>query len=165
MMRAAALIAVLVALWPVAAATAADRPNVLFIALDDMNDWVGCLGGHPQVKTPNMDRLARGGTVFLNAHCQAPLCNPSRTRLLIGMRPSTTGVHALNPWFRSAAPSRNLSGLTSPLSRAMPKRCETLHAGCPRSTRFRYPAARPASSSSATASRSGRAKPSDRTIQ
>ena len=85
-------------------ALAAERPNVLFIALDDLNDWVGCLGGHPQVKTPHMDRLAQRGTVFLNAHCQAPLCNPSRTSLLTGLRPSTTGVYALEPWFRTSEP-------------------------------------------------------------
>jgi choline-sulfatase len=78
------------------------QPNVLFIAVDDLNDWVGPLGGHPQVKTPNMDRLAKRGTVFLNAHCQAPLCNPSRTSVLTGLRPSTTGVYALNPWFRDS---------------------------------------------------------------
>jgi choline-sulfatase len=107
MTRTVVAILSLVAIWPVVVA-ASDRPNVLFIALDDMNDWVGCLGGHPQVKTPNMDRLARGGTVFLNAHCQAPLCNPSRTSLLIGLRPSTTGVYALDPWFRSAAALKDL---------------------------------------------------------
>ncbi len=84
---------------PVVAQT---RPNVLFIAIDDLNDWVGCLGGHPQVKTPNIDRLAARGTLFANAHCQAPLCNPSRASIMTGMRPSTTGVYALNPWFRSA---------------------------------------------------------------
>src|SRR5213595_3697807 len=78
------------------------RPNVLFIAIDDLNDWVGPLGGHPQVKTPNMDRLAARGTTFTNAHCQAPLCNPSRTSLLTGLRPSTTGVYALAPWFRTS---------------------------------------------------------------
>src|SRR5690348_16280220 len=71
---------------------AGPRPNVLFLAVDDLNDWVGCLGGHPQARTPRIDRLARGGTVFRNAHCQAPLCNPSRTSLLFGLRPSTTGV-------------------------------------------------------------------------
>src|SRR6266699_4641812 len=81
---------------------AADKPNVLFIAIDDLNDWVGCLGGHPQVKTPHMDRLARRGTLFANAHCQAPLCNPSRTSVLTGLRPSTTGVYALAAWFRTA---------------------------------------------------------------
>ncbi|HVJ83490.1 MAG TPA: sulfatase-like hydrolase/transferase, partial [Planctomycetia bacterium] len=76
-------------------------PNVLFIAVDDLNDWVGCLGGHPQAKTPHIDRLAVRGTVFTSAHCQAPLCNPSRTSVLLGLRPSTTGIHALAPWFRT----------------------------------------------------------------
>ncbi len=52
------------------------RPNVLFIAVDDLNDWVGCLGGHPQASTPNIDRLARRGTLFTNAHCQAPVVQP-----------------------------------------------------------------------------------------
>lgn len=83
-------------------ATAAEKPNVLFIAIDDLNDWVGPLGGHPQVKTPHMDALAARGTTFTNAHCQAPLCNPSRTSILTGLRPSTTGVYALAPWFRTA---------------------------------------------------------------
>ena len=72
--------------------SALDRPNVLFIAVDDLNDWVGCLGGHPQAKTPNIDGLARDGMLFANAHCAAPLCNPSRTALLFGKRPTTTGV-------------------------------------------------------------------------
>jgi arylsulfatase A-like enzyme len=81
-------------------AAAPSRPNVVFIAIDDLNDWVGCQGGHPLAKTPHMDRLAKRGTVFLNAHCQAPLCNPSRTSLLLGLRPTTTGVYGLAPWFR-----------------------------------------------------------------
>ena len=83
---------------------AADKPNILFIAIDDQNDWIGCLDGHPQVKTPRIDRLAAGGTVFTNAHCQSPLCNPSRTSLMTGLRPSTTGVYGLAPWIR-AVPS------------------------------------------------------------
>src|SRR5262245_31802157 len=83
-------------------AAAADKPNVLVIAIDDLNDWVGCLHGHPQVKTPHIDALAARGTLFTNAHCQAPLCNPSRTSVLTGLRPSTTGVYALAPWFRTA---------------------------------------------------------------
>ena len=78
-----------------------EKPNVLFIAIDDLNDWVGPLGGHPQAKTPHMDALAARGTTFTNAHCQAPLCNPSRTSLLTGLRPSTTGVYGLAPWFRT----------------------------------------------------------------
>ncbi len=77
------------------------KPNVLVISIDDLNDWVGCLGGHPQVQTPSMDRLAARGTVFTNAHCQSPLCNPSRTSVMTGLRPSTTGVYGLSPWFRS----------------------------------------------------------------
>jgi arylsulfatase A-like enzyme len=80
---------------------AAKRPNVLMIAVDDLNDWVGCLGGHPQAKTPNFDRLARRGTLFTNAHCQSPLCNPSRSSLLTGLRPSTTGIYALQPGIRA----------------------------------------------------------------
>lgn len=80
----------------------AASPNVLFIAIDDMNDWAGCLRGHPQVKTPHMDRLAERGTLFSNAHCQAPLCNPSRTSVMTGLRPSTTGVYGLRPWFRES---------------------------------------------------------------
>lgn len=78
----------------------ANPPNVLFIILDDQNDWIHALG-HPHAKTPNIDRLAKRGTLFLNAHCQAPLCNPSRTSLLLGKRPSSTGVYALRPWFRN----------------------------------------------------------------
>jgi len=86
---------------------AGGRPNVLVIAIDDLNDWEGCLGGHPMVKTPRMDELAASGTLFTNAHCQAPLCNPSRTSILTGLRPSTTGVYALNPWFRVSEKYKN----------------------------------------------------------
>ncbi len=80
---------------------AAQRPNVVFIAIDDQNDWVGAFGGHPLAKTPNIDRLAARGTALLNAHCQAPLCNPSRTSLMLGLRPTTTGIYGLSPWFRT----------------------------------------------------------------
>ena len=84
------------------------KPNILFIAIDDLNDWVGPLKGHPQVQTPYMDRLAARGTVFTNAHCQAPICNPSRTSLMTGLRPSTTGVYALFPWFRDIEELKDL---------------------------------------------------------
>ncbi len=79
----------------------AEKPNVLFIAIDDQNDWIGHMGGHPLAKTPHLDSLAARGTSFLNAHCNAPLCNPSRTSLLIGLRPTTTGIYGLSPWFRA----------------------------------------------------------------
>ncbi|QDU30158.1 Choline-sulfatase [Anatilimnocola aggregata] len=82
-------------------ATAAERPNVVFIAIDDQNDWIGAFGGHKLAKTPHIDLLANRGTAFLNAHCQAPLCNPSRTSLLLGLRPTTTGIYGLSPWFRT----------------------------------------------------------------
>ena len=70
-----------------------EKPNVLFIAVDDLNDWIGCLGGHPDTKTPNFDRLAERGVLFTNAFCSAPSCNPSRASLLTGIRPSTSGVY------------------------------------------------------------------------
>ncbi|MEL6109825.1 MAG: sulfatase [Planctomycetota bacterium] len=67
-------------------------PDVLFIAVDDLNDWIGCLGGHPQSLTPNMDRLASRGVLFTNAHCAAPACNPSRATVFSGRMPGVTGV-------------------------------------------------------------------------
>ena len=74
---------------------AAARPvNVLMIVVDDMNDWVGCLGGHPDARTPNIDRLAGRGMLFTNAHCAAPVCNPSRVATMTGRRPSTTGIYS-----------------------------------------------------------------------
>jgi arylsulfatase A-like enzyme len=72
---------------------AAQKKNVLFIAIDDMNDWVGCMGGHPGTITPNLDKLAGSGVMFHSAHCAAPLCNPSRTAIMTGRRPSSTGVY------------------------------------------------------------------------
>jgi arylsulfatase A-like enzyme len=78
--------------WALAAETPT-KPDVLFIAIDDLNDWVGHLGGHPDMKTPQIDRLAARGVSFANAHCAAPACNPSRAALLSGLRPSATGVY------------------------------------------------------------------------
>ncbi len=71
------------------------NPNVLFIAIDDLNNWLGCMKGHPNALTPNMDRLAARGVLFTNAHCQAPLCGPSRASLMTGLRPSTTGIYGM----------------------------------------------------------------------
>lgn len=69
-----------------------DRPNVLFIMVDDLNDWVGPLHGN-RAHTPNLDRLARQSTVFTRAYCTVPACAPSRTSLLTGLGPATTGVY------------------------------------------------------------------------
>lgn len=80
---------------PTAASKAAGptdkKPNVLFIAIDDLNDWTGMLKGNPQAKTPHMDKLASRGLVFTNAHCAAPACGPSRSAIMSGIRPSTSG--------------------------------------------------------------------------
>ena len=84
-----------------AAAHAAEKPNILFIAIDDQNDWIGYIGGHPQAKTPNIDKLAARGTAFTNAHCQSPLCNSSRASLMLSKRPDSTGIYGLGPWFRN----------------------------------------------------------------
>jgi len=90
--------------WPNALRAAEDRPDVLFIAIDDLNDWVGHLGGNPDVKTPHLDRLARRGVSFTNAHCAAPACNPSRAALLSGLRPSTSGIyHNQHDWVNTLA--------------------------------------------------------------
>ena len=70
-----------------------DKPNVLFIVIDDLNDWIGSMGGHPQAKTPHMDSLASRGTLFTNAHCQAPICGPSRASFLSGLYPHQTGLY------------------------------------------------------------------------
>ena len=81
------------------------NPNVLFIAVDDLNDWTGYLGGHPQAKTPNIDRLASKGVAFTHAYCSAPLCNPSRISLLTGIRPSNSGVYGNGERLREKLPS------------------------------------------------------------
>jgi arylsulfatase A-like enzyme len=80
------------------------RPNVLFVAVDDLNHWVGCLGRNAQTKTPAIDALAERGTVFVNAHCPAPLCNPSRAAILTGMRPGRTGVYENAHDWRTVVP-------------------------------------------------------------
>jgi arylsulfatase A-like enzyme len=84
-----------------AARAAAARPNVLFLAVDDLNDWIGPLGGHPQAITPHLDRFASRAVTFRNAHCQAPICNPSRVSLLTGVLPSSSGVYYLAPLLRA----------------------------------------------------------------
>ncbi|MBT3289735.1 MAG: sulfatase-like hydrolase/transferase [Victivallales bacterium] len=86
------------ALVPAAFAALETHPSVLMIAIDDMNNWIGALGG--QAKTPNIDRLAAGGVLFTNAYCVVPACNPSRVALMTGQRPETTGQFGNNGNFR-----------------------------------------------------------------
>ena len=69
------------------------KQNVLMIIVDDLNDWVGAMGGHPDTRTPNMDRLASQGTLFMNAHATAAICGPSRASVMTGLRPSTSGIY------------------------------------------------------------------------
>jgi len=99
----AALVATLVSLSQTLSA-ADQRPNILFIAIDDMRDWTG-YSGDPQAKTPNLDRLAKSGVAFTHAYTACALCNPSRTALLSGLRPATTGVYGNSDDWRSAVPA------------------------------------------------------------
>ena len=94
----------LLLLLSTAVVCAAKPPNVLFIAMDDLNDWIGCLGGHPQTRTPNLDRLAASGTLFTNAHCPAPACNPSRTAVFTGISPHVSGLYRNNQRMREVLP-------------------------------------------------------------
>lgn len=85
------------AICSISASGAAERPNVLLIGIDDLNDWIGCLGGHPGAKTPNLDALAARGVLFHNAHCQSPVCNPSRASMMTSLYPETSGIYFLSP--------------------------------------------------------------------
>lgn len=92
--------------------------HVLLITIDDLNDWIGCLSdsdakpvngritgeGHPQAQTPHMDRLAKRGVLFTNAHCQAPICRPSRASFMSGLRPTTSGIYANRPQYDAKGP-------------------------------------------------------------
>ena len=95
--------AIALALLLCAAASAAEKLNVLFIAVDDMNNDLGCYG-HPDVKSPNIDRLAKAGTRFDKAYCQFPLCSPSRTSIMTGLRPDATRTYDLEYHFRKHLP-------------------------------------------------------------
>ena len=86
----------------------ADQANVLFIAVDDLNDWIGCLGGHPQSITPNLDRLAASGVLFRNAHCPAPSCNPSRSAVFSGLPPHRSGLYQNMQKMREVMPNAEL---------------------------------------------------------
>jgi len=78
---------------PLSIAADASTPNILYITIDDLNDWIGCLDGHPQVKTPHIDRLAERGLLFTNAHCVVPACSGSRAANWSGLLPIHNGVY------------------------------------------------------------------------
>ena len=112
----AAVFACLVARAFSADATAPKRPNVLFIAVDDLNHWVGYLGRNPQTKTPNIDRLARMGVAFRHAYCAVPACEPARGALMGGQRPWTTGLYYNGDKWKSLLPEGQ--GLTKQFLKA-----------------------------------------------
>lgn len=82
---------------------AQERPNVLFIAVDDLKPVLNCFGAK-QIKSPNIDKIAAMGTVFANCYCQQAVCSPSRVSLLTGMRPDATGIYDLRTYFRDKRP-------------------------------------------------------------
>lgn len=93
---------------PLPAASGDPPPNVLFIAVDDLNHWIGHLGRNPQTITPNLDRLAARGVSFARAYCAAPACNPSRAALMSGVRPSTSGVYFNGDDYRPHLPQERM---------------------------------------------------------
>ena len=92
-----------------ASAIAAEKPNVLFLVSDDLNNYLGCYGD-PHAKTPNIDKLAARGVRFERAYCTFPLCGPSRNSMLTGLYPNSTGILGNSQIFRQTIPShRSLS--------------------------------------------------------
>jgi arylsulfatase A-like enzyme len=81
------------------------HPNVLFISVDDLNDWIEPLGGHPQARTPNLNRLADQAVTFTNAYTASPACNPSRTAMLTGMHTYRTGMYSNYQYWREVLPN------------------------------------------------------------
>lgn len=95
---------------PAIASSESSKPNVLFIAIDDLNDWIEPLGGYPLVKTPNLRRLAAMCRTFTNAHTAAPACGPARAATVFGMQPHTTGMYTMREkWWSNAAITRQQS--------------------------------------------------------
>ncbi len=98
---------------------AKEKMNVIFIAVDDLNDWIGVVGGHPQAKTPNVDRLAleTGATVFERAYCPATVCCPSRSAIMTGLLPSNTGVYGNGNNLKNAPKAKDALTVTQYFSK------------------------------------------------
>lgn len=128
-------IPLLLALLVTSLGAAPPRDHVLLITIDDLNDWIGCLSdkdatakngrltgeGHPQASTPHMDRLAKRGVLFTNAHCQAPICRPSRNSFMSGLRPTTSGVYGNRPQYDAKGkyqPGKSLPWMTQRFEQA-----------------------------------------------
>lgn len=97
----------LLLLFTLGTAFSAEQPNVLFIICDDLNDYVSALGGHPQAKTPNIDRLFKSGVSFTQAHCNVPICAPSRSSLFTGLYPHTSRNFGMDNWDENAVLKNN----------------------------------------------------------
>ncbi|MCH1497603.1 MAG: sulfatase-like hydrolase/transferase, partial [Akkermansiaceae bacterium] len=82
------------------AISARAAPNVLMICIDDLNDWTGFLGGHPEARTPHMDALAKRGRNFTNAHCAVPVCSSSRVSVMSGVAATTHGSYEIGPSYQ-----------------------------------------------------------------
>lgn len=80
------------------------KPNVLFISIDDLNDWIEPLGRHPQARTPNLSRLAAQGVNFTRNYCTSAGCNPSRTSLLTGRHTYRSGLYSNYQVWREVLP-------------------------------------------------------------
>ncbi|MEM8912158.1 MAG: sulfatase [Planctomycetota bacterium] len=92
--------------WTHSMAADEPAPDVVFIVVDDLNNWISLLDPNSPIETPNLERLARRGTLFSRAYCASPACNPSRVATLTGMRPTTTGVYGNKSDWRKALPDR-----------------------------------------------------------
>ena len=104
LMRVLFLLIPLVFLLPFDGAGSAEKPNVLFIAIDDMNDWTTLFDAGNPIRTPNLKRLAARGCFFSQAYCASPGCNPSRTAIMTGYRPTTSGVYGNPEFWREKLP-------------------------------------------------------------
>lgn len=87
---------------------ACGQPNIVMISIDDLNDWTGFLGGHPEARTPHMDALAARGRSFTNAHCVVPVCSSSRVSVMSGLAATTHGSYEIGPSYQDLPALKNV---------------------------------------------------------